>query len=107
VHLDPPPYEMLIQLIRMASREEENTTPSGGLPPSTIFEFAGKELMALAEYGPAGELRRKIYLDCISDIKQMKSSATGSINVIQAFLRMSHLRIINLIDLTIIRTKTS
>ncbi|KAI5841093.1 hypothetical protein DFP73DRAFT_134692 [Morchella snyderi] len=87
VHLDPPPYEMLIQLIRMASREEENTTPSGGLPPSTMFEFAGKELMALAEYGPAGELRRKIYLDCISDIKQMKSSATGSINVIQAFLQ--------------------
>lgn len=84
---------MLIRLIRMASCEEENATPSGGLPPSMIFEFAGKELMALAEYGPAGNLRREIFLECINDIEQMNSSATGSINVIQAFLRMLYPRI--------------
>lgn len=72
----------------MASHEEENATPSGGLPPSMIFEFAGKELMALAEYGPTGNLRREIFLECIRDIKDMNAGATGSINVIQAFLRM-------------------
>lgn len=80
---------MLIRLIRMASHEEENATPSGGLPPSVIFESAGKELMTLAEYGPAGSLRREIFHECIRDIKEMNTSATGSINVIQAFLRMS------------------
>lgn len=89
--MDLAPYEMLIRLIRMASHEEENATPSGGLSPSLIFEFAGKELMTLAEYGPAGNLRREIFLECIRDIEEMNTSATGSINVIQAFLRVSYL----------------
>lgn len=100
---------MLIRLIRMASHEEENTTLSGGLSPSIIFEFAGKELMALAEYGPAGNLRREIFLECIRDIKEMNTSATGSINVIQAFLRMLYLRsrVGCIVKLTHTRTKAA
>ncbi|KAL7275754.1 hypothetical protein RUND412_001304 [Rhizina undulata] len=81
------PFEMLIKIIRAASHEEEKMAQCGTLPPSVIFDFAAKELIALAECGPESNLRRKIFLDCVGDIREMNASGTGSTTVITAFLQ--------------------
>jgi len=89
--LDAGPFELLISLIRMASREEDKPTIDTGLSASAIFDFGARELRGLTGYGPSGTARREIFLECITDIKAMNPSATGSVSVILAFLREFHI----------------
>ena len=45
------------------------------------------ELVNITQYGPPADVRRKIYLECVADLKEKNASATGSIIVLWALLR--------------------
>jgi hypothetical protein len=68
--------------MRLASEHDENAQALG------IFDRVNDELTALAEFGPEGNVRRRILDRCVDDIRAMNGSATGSTSVILAFLRM-------------------
>ena len=74
---------MLIRLMRLASEHDEN------VQALEIFDRANEELVALAEFGPDGKVRRHILDTCVDDIQALNGSTTGSTSVILAFLRKS------------------
>ncbi|KAH0562489.1 hypothetical protein GP486_002826 [Trichoglossum hirsutum] len=82
--LDISPYHLSIRLIRQAAAFQEQSPSCGNNP---VYEFASRELHELVNIGPTNENRRKIYHECVQDIADMTSSATGSICAINAFLR--------------------
>lgn len=45
-------------------------------------------LISITQYGPPADVRNNIYLECVADIKDKNASATGSIIVLWALLRM-------------------
>ena len=81
--LGQDPYNMLIRLMRLASEHDEN------VQALEIFDRANEELVALAEFGPDGNVRRRILDTCVDDIQALNGSTTGSTSVILAFLRKS------------------
>lgn len=84
--LNVAPYNMLIRILRMASQQEADQTASCGLAASHLFEFAANELMTLAEYGPANDVRRDIFEECVKDFREGIADANGSATVVYAFL---------------------
>ena len=69
--------------MRLASEHDEN------VQALEIFDRANEELVALAEFGPDGKVRRRILDTCVDDIQALNGSTTGSTSVILAFLRKS------------------
>ena len=58
------------------------------------------ELINLTQYGPPPDMRKRIYLECVADIKNKNASATGSIIVLWALLRMYPMKFKRIIQLT-------
>lgn len=71
---------MLIRLMKLASEQDESAQTLD------IFDRANKDLTVLAEFGPAGRVRRDILDLCVEDIREMNGSVAGSTSVILAFL---------------------
>jgi ubiquitin carboxyl-terminal hydrolase 34 len=79
--LDAPPYRLCIRLIReaaagMASQAEKRA----------IYDLAMRELKQLMHWGPAESVRIMIFRDCIRDIQERTSGATGSISAISVLI---------------------
>lgn len=78
----------MIGLIRKAWMAEEEGQTCKGVSPNNISDLMTQELVNLAQYGPPTDVRRSVYLECVADIKAKNLSATGSIIVLWALLRM-------------------
>ena len=80
--LDSPPYNLCIRLIRDTAAAPD--LASSG--KNAIHNFAMGELSQLVHFGPNDEDRKKIYHECIKDIAEKSSHASGSIFAINALL---------------------
>ena len=86
--LDSSPYHLIIELIRQASIAEEEGRTCKGVSPSAISDLMAIELANIAQFGPPAEARTEIFLQCVEDLRDRNASATGSIIVMCALLRM-------------------
>lgn len=85
--LDSAPYLLIIGLIRKAWIAEDEGQTCKGVSPSIISDNMSHELINLTQYGPPPDMRKRIYLECVTDIKNKNASATGSIIVLWALLQ--------------------
>lgn len=81
--LDMPPYEMCIRLVREATASRHDPIPV----LSPVLLFAQRELHHLLSWGPSIEHRKRIYRECIEDIRTKSVHCTGSICVITLLLQ--------------------
>ncbi|KAI5781142.1 hypothetical protein EDC01DRAFT_244286 [Geopyxis carbonaria] len=81
------PYKMLIRLMRLASEQVESISVTSQQVPSNAFDIANRNLSRLVETGPAGTIRKQIFIDCVSNIREMNDHTTGNTTAILTILR--------------------
>lgn len=84
VHIDSPPYNLCVRLIRESSSKVDTSTIC-----NDIQNFAALQLRELLGHGPPADVRNDIYVSCIKDISNRTPTASGSICALNALLRQN------------------